>query len=182
MVPVIRIAVKQSQQPWMGLSWGFLWMSHLILIPKGCQSQQPSLACMWLKVQSTPNIVQNLIPTCNKERYNLDSLFHFTAPNLLALSCKRLWLILSYLFLPKKQPLNNVTSNTLIIEIINPGPTGAILLGICRQCRSRSAGFFRSQLIRIYTVHLSELHFIEIIWMNSQRGWKFITTEIYLTE
>ena len=41
---------------------------------------------------------------------------------------------------------------------------------LCKQCRSRSVGFFRSQLIWIYTVCHSVCEFISVIWIK-QSDW-----------
>ena len=41
-----------------------------------------------------------------------------------------------------------------------------LMLTLCKQCRSRSDGFLRSQLIWIYTVCHSVCEFISTIWIK----------------
>ena len=53
----------------------------------------------------------------------------------------------------------------LTLVLLNPD-----ISGFCKQCRSRSVGFWRSQLIWIYTVCNSVCEFISAIWIKSS-GW-----------
>ena len=61
---------------------------------------------------------------------------------------------------------------TLILVLLNPD-----ILCLCKQCWSRSVGFWRSQLIWIYTVCHSVCEFISTIWIkiwlavNLKRVW-----------
>ena len=53
----------------------------------------------------------------------------------------------------------------IILELSSYTPPELVLLNLCKQCRSRSVGFFRSQLIWIYTVCHSVCEFISAIWI-----------------
>ena len=50
--------------------------------------------------------------------------------------------------------------------IFNPCPTEPGYILFCKQCRSRSVGFWRSQLIWICTVHHQVCKFITTIWIK----------------
>ena len=71
--------------------------------------------------------------------------------------------------------LTVATSNTVFTLSINPYPAVHNYPYLCKQCRSRSDGFWRSHLIRTYTVchSVCELNkmLYNVIWFADSQKW-----------
>ena len=59
------------------------------------------------------------------------------------------------------QPQSLNSSYHLTLVLLNPD-----ILCLCKQCRSRSAGFWRSQLIWIYNVYHEVCEFVSTTWFK----------------
>ena len=70
---------------------------------------------------------------------------------------------------------NQMSTSVLTLVLLNPD-----ILCLCKQCRSRSVGFWRSQLIWICTVCHSVYKFLsttwikESDWLKIRRGWDIL--------